>query len=168
MLKPETGSTMQSFVSQLMGFVLVFLVLWKFVWKPISAFFRSHREEIRGKVEETERGLLEMQIAVRESTERLAGFDREAQDRMEAARREGRAGRDSLQAQARTQASAERERARQEMARERDQAILELRLDSVRLTLEEVDRILERSMDDSTNQGLVRGFLDGLERVGRT
>ena len=152
-----------AFLAQLLGFIILVAILYKFAWKHIVNIFTSRAEQIRQKVEESEKGAEGTKGEIEKYTKQISGIDSESVQRMSAAEKEGRAGRDDILAQAKQSAKSITERAKREVTLEREKALLELRHDSIELTLAAADGLVDRTMDDKTHKAMVDEFIRNLD-----
>ena len=156
-------SPFSQFLAQVFGFLILVAIIWKFAWKHIVNIFQNRREEIRRKMEESERGSLEAKVEMENYSRQLGDIDQQAKDRLDAAEKEARTANETLVTEAREQARQETDRAKREVIRERDKALLELRLHSIDLTLRVAEKLIDRAMDDATHKTMVQKYLNALE-----
>lgn len=147
----------------LLIFVVLFFVLWKFAFGPITA-----------AVEQRERALEEAISGAKRDREEAAKLLAEHKAQMEQARAdaqrliaEGRAigekMRTDMLAETRGQQQELLERARRDIAAERDSAIAQLRREAVELAIAGAGRVIEKNLDSAQNRRLVEEFLAGLD-----
>ena len=153
------GVNIGAVIWHLINFVLLIVLLTKFLYKPILKMLDDRSTRIRESLAQAE--------AVRAETARL---EAESRSILDEARRQGQeslaqanrnAERIVAEARQAAQQEAERlvERARGEMTRERDQAFQELREQIAELAVSAAGRVINRSLDDQAHRELVRDFL---------
>ncbi len=147
----------------LLIFLVLFFVLWKFAFGPITA-----------AVEQRERALEEAIAGAKRDREDAAKLLAEHKAQMEQARAEaqrliaegrtiGEKMRTDMLAETRVQQQELLERARRDIATERDSAIAQLRREAVDLAIAGAGRVIEKNMDSAQNRRLVEEFLSGLD-----
>ena len=147
----------------LLIFLVLFFVLWKFAFGPITA-----------AVEQRERALEEAIAGAKRDREEAARLLAEHKTQMEQARAEaqrliaegraiGEKMRTDMLAETKGQQQELLERARRDIAAERDSAIAQLRREAVDLAIAGAGRVIEKNMDSAQNRRLVEEFLSGLD-----
>ena len=144
------------------GFLLLWGLLAKFLWKPASQFLAQRQQIIQNNLEEAERQRTEMQRIREEYERRLADIEQEHRDRIQAAQREAHAVRDELLAEAR----AERDRivaaGVQEIQREKEKALVEIRDQIADLAILAAAQVIGRELDEPTHRSLIEGVIAGI------
>ena len=147
----------------LLIFLVLFFVLWKFAFGPITA-----------AVEERERALEEAIASAKRDREESAKLLADHKAQMEQARAEaqrliaegraiGEKMRTDMLAETKLQQQDLLERARRDIATERDSAIAQLRREAVELAIAGAGRVIEKNLDSAQNRRLVEEFLSGLD-----
>jgi F-type H+-transporting ATPase subunit b len=153
------GVNLGAVLWHLINFILLIVLLTKFLYRPILKMLDDRSNRIRESLAQAE--------AVRAETARL---EAESRSILDEARRQGQeslaqanrnAERIVAEARQAAQEEAERlvERAKAEMTRERDQAFQELREQIADLAVAAASRVINRSLDDQAHRQLVREFL---------
>lgn len=168
MIEPGSdGGALKQFLAQLMGFGIMALIIWKFAWKHIANIFRSRQQQIRDRVEEADRLTEEAKEEIQKLSSQIVQIDQVSQKCMKEAEKEGRHGTEGLIAEARAAAEQIRTRVRREATVEREKAVLELREDSIRLTLAAAEGLVDRTMDDAAHSALVDRYIENLEKAAK-
>jgi F-type H+-transporting ATPase subunit b len=140
-------------------FVLLWTILSKFAFKPITK-----------AVEDRERALQEAIDAAQRDREQAAKLLTDQRVQIEGARdeaqriiAEGRVVGEQLRAKMLEETRAEQqdllERARREIVTERDRAVAELRREAVDLAIAGASKVIEKNLDDASNRKIVESFL---------
>lgn len=144
------------------GFLLLWGLLAKFLWKPANQFLAQRQQIIQNNLEEAERQRAEMQRLREEYEQRLADIEQEHRDRIQAAQREAHAARDELLAEAR----AERDRivaaGVQEIQREKEKALVEIRDQIADLAILAAAQVIGRELDEPTHRSLIESVIEGI------
>ncbi len=143
----------------IIGFLIVWWVLARFVFGPIRSIKAAREKEIAQSRRE------EMEALRKEYEQRLAQIEKEQRDRIEEATRQAHLAREQILAEARAESEKLIARGQAEIAREREKAMVELRDQVADLAIEAAEAVLRASLDDAHHRKLAREFLDDLERV---
>ncbi len=158
---------MGEWIGELIAFVVVVLVVWRYVVPPVRKMMKAQQETIGKQVE-----------AAQEATKRLAEAENKYSDALAEARTEAAKIRDQARAdgqriveEMRVQAEHELERIRQrgqeELVNQRQQVVRELRERIGRLSVESAGELVERHLStDAKRKATVDRFLDELDSMG--
>jgi F-type H+-transporting ATPase subunit b len=153
------GIDLPSVVWHLINFLILILILQRFMYKPILKMLDDRAARIRDSlaqadqvraetaaIEERSRGVLDE--ARREGQEILAQANRNAERIVSEARQAAQQEADHLL-----------ERARLDLVREREQAFTELRQQVADLAVLAAGNVMQRSLDDAAHRQLIQQFL---------
>lgn len=146
-------------LSQIIGFVLLFLVLKKFLFGRVVEHMEKRKEEIRSTFEQIERSKAEVARLTAEYQEKLAGIQKEAYAAMQKAIAEASALRAQMLAEAQKKSQEEFDRKLAELGREQQKAMVALRQEVVRLSLAVAEKLVDQKMDPAVHGQLVDKFL---------
>ena len=151
----QIGIDFQTIILQALGFLVVLLVLWKFVFGRVGGLLEERQQEITSRMEKLETDQRELDRLNAETRQRLNEIEAEGQAKIQAAIDEGNAERQRILDQARQEASAELERARTEIQREKDEAILELRGTVAEIAIDAASKIIDQTLDAEKHQHII-------------
>ena len=151
----QIGIDFQTIILQALGFLVVLLVLWKFVFGRIGGLLEERQQEITSRMEKLEADQQELDRLNAETRQRLNDIEAEGQAKIQAAIDEGNAERQRILDQARQEASAELERARAEIQREKEEAILELRGTVAEIAIDAASKIIDQTLDAERHQHII-------------
>ncbi len=151
----QIGIDFQTIILQALGFLVVLLVLWKFVFGRIGGLLEERQQEITSRMEKLEADQSELDRLNDETRQRLNEIEAEGQTKIQAAIDEGNAERQRILDQARQEASAELDRARAEIQREKDEAILELRGTVAEIAIDAASKIIDQTLDAEKHQHII-------------
>lgn len=151
----QIGIDFQTIILQALGFLVVLLVLWKFVFGRIGGLLEERQQEITSRMEKLEADQSELDRLNTETRQRLNEIEAEGQAKIQAAIDEGNAERQRILDQARQEASTELERARAEIQREKDEAILELRGTVAEIAIDAASKIIDQTLDAEKHQHII-------------
>ncbi len=161
------GINLPGLVTQVLSFLVLFALLYRFVYKPVLGAMDRRSTRIRESLE-----------AAQKARDDAARTQAEMQKQIEAARAEGQAliaqARDVAErfreeelARARQEIQAERERAQANIQRERDAAIEELRRQFAGLAITAAERVVQRSLDERAHRDLIEQVLEEGSQASR-
>jgi F-type H+-transporting ATPase subunit b len=158
-----------TFFVELLIFLLVLGVLWRYVVPPVKRAMQERQEMIRRQIEESEQARKRLQEAEGRYKEALAEARVEAAKIRETARADAQAIKDELRQQAEQEVARIQQRGEEQLATQREQVVRELRAEVGQLAVELASRIVGESLaDDARRAGTVDRFLEDLERMAAT
>jgi F-type H+-transporting ATPase subunit b len=150
-------------IAQLLIFLVMLGVLYRFAWGPLLRILNERRERIQQGVEATERAKRELEEAERERQVKLEEARREAQAILDRIAKQGEDLRKELEAKAREQAEALIARARAEIRQEREKAVQDLRSQAADLAVMAAGRIIGESLDAKKHRELIERTIEEAE-----
>lgn len=149
------GIDPQTIILQVIGFLVVLLVLWKFVFGRIGGLLEDRQQEITSRMEKLEADQIELDRLNSETQQRLSEIESEGQAKIQAAIDEGNAERQRILDAARQDAGAELEKARTAIQREKEEAILELRGTVAEIAIDAAGKIIDQTLDAEKHQHII-------------
>ncbi len=144
----------------LANLLLIFLILKKFLFKPVQKVMNQRQEEVDTQYADAE----EANAAARQSQadweERMEGADAEAGARLQAADKTAREHGDRLVADARQRAEDIVRQAKNEAALEKTRAEAAMKEEIVQVSTALAQKMLEREIAPADHQQLIDSFLD--------
>ena len=150
-------------IAQLLIFLVMLGVLYRFAWGPLLKILNERRERIQQGVEATERAKQELEAAEKERQAKLEEARREAQAMLDRIAKQAEDLRKELEAKAREQAEALIARARAEIRQEREKAVQELRSQVADLAVMAAGRIIGESLDAKKHRELIERTIEEAE-----
>jgi F-type H+-transporting ATPase subunit b len=146
-------------------FGILFLVLSKYAFKPITAAVAAREKALEDALVQAKQDRAEAAAHLAEQRQLLERAHGDAQRLIAEARTTGETVRQQLLTQTHAQQAELLERARKEIDDERMRAIADLRREAVDLAILGAGKVIEKNLDDATNRKLVDEFLAGLKPV---
>lgn len=157
----------QAFVVQTLGFVVVVVVLAKFVVPALKKILGGRTAEIEQTFQKIEKDTAETAKAMAEIKNKLAHMQEESARRTQEALAEAQRHRDQALSEAKAQAEAALERARRDIETEREKAVFELREEAISLTLKATDALVQATMTEAIHEKLVASYMTQMDAVKR-
>jgi F-type H+-transporting ATPase subunit b len=141
-------------------FVVLFLVLKKFAWKPIAHALEQRERAIESNIAKAENAASEARAMLSEYEKKLAGASDEVRAMLEEARRDAEQTKQEIVAEARVAARQEQDRALRDIGTAKDQALKELAERSADLAVELTGKLIRNKLTPEDHSGLVQEALN--------
>ncbi|MBI4861923.1 MAG: F0F1 ATP synthase subunit B [Candidatus Riflebacteria bacterium] len=159
----EHFPTYSAIFLQILGFVVLFLLLKRFFFEPISAILNERERVVRERMEAAEKDRLAAAADREECDRRMRSIESEARDRIQDLIKEAQQARDELLSQGRVQYESILDKGRQEIQQEMVHAEALLRDRVIDLALLAAGRIIEKNLDPEMHHRLVDDVLDEIK-----
>ena len=156
------GIDPKTIIIQTIGFLVVLIVLWKFVFGKVGGLLEERRIGIVNQLEQLKTDREELDRLTEETRQRLGDIESEAQAKIQTAIEQGNAERQQIVAQARQEAEDEIARARAEIQREKDDAISELRGVVAELAVDAASKIISAELNTERHQSIIDASISRL------
>jgi F-type H+-transporting ATPase subunit b len=156
----QIGIDPKMLLLQVLGFLVVLFVLWKFVFGRVGGLLEDRQNEIVSRMNKLESDQQELDRLTAETRQRLNDIEAEGQEKIQAAIEQGNGERQAIVDEARREAAAELERARTEIQREKEGAILELRGIVAEIAIDAASQIIDQKLDADGHQHIIDEYLN--------
>lgn len=146
----------------LLTFVILFLVLWKFVFPPITASVEAREKALEDAIEGAKRDREAAAEALAEQQKQIEAARNEAQRIIADSRQVGDKLRAQMVEETQQQQQQMLERARREIDAEKQNAIAEMRREAIDLAIAGASKVIERNLDEQSNRKIVESFLSSI------
>ena len=140
-------------------FLLLVVLLSKFAWGPIIRMLDERERTIREAIEQAKKERAEAERALAEQKATLAAAQREAADLAQKSKQEVEALRADLTAKARKEADDLVAQARKQIQEEKAKALAELKGQVADLAIDAARRLIQSSLDESSQRALVEEYI---------
>lgn len=144
-------------------FALLFALLAKFAWGPISQGLDKREQHIATMIADAERNAKETQMRLQELEARLAAQAEEARQAISAARREGEILKEKLVGEAHDAAQQEKDRALVEIRSAKNAALREIAQKSVNTAVDLAKSLIHREVNAGDHAQLIKDSLAQFE-----
>ena len=158
----ELGIDPGVIASQIIGFVLLWMLLARFLFRPVMGLLKSRETEIKATYDLANADRASAEELKTEFETRLAGIEAESRSRIQAAIKEAQAAKDDMLAEARARVEDTLRRGEEELAREKEKILTEIREQTVEISLAAASKIIGESLDGARQRKLVNDFIDSL------
>ncbi len=150
-------------VLQIVAFVILFLLLRRYLFRPLMEVMAQREKEIADGLDAGERAKVELGSIDQERERVLARAREEGRQQVRQAVQEGEQARDQIVREAREEAQQIRQRAKESVELERQEAALQLRQEVVDLALLAARQALLAPLDEAKHRQAVDDFIASLE-----
>ncbi len=165
-LLTQLGVDWKLLIAQIINFLVLLAVLYKFLYKPVISLMNkrsNHIEESLKKAEKIEKNLQETEARKEEI---LAQARTEAQDIFKKAKAQAEASQKETLKAAKEEISALATKAQQEIDAKKSLAIQEAKNDIADLVVASVKKIVGSNLDQKLNEKLITGIIKDTEKTG--
>ena len=152
-------------VSSLIGFIILWMVLKKFLWKAVLDVIDERRESIETAFQEVDDAREDVKRMKLEYEQKLTEINAEAQAKLQEAVAKGQ----QIAAEIKTSAEESREamtkRAQADINREKDKVLAELRNAAIDLSFSISQRVMRDGLDKEHHDSLAQSFVDELREL---
>ena len=159
----DLGIDPQILLLQAVGFIVLYLLLRRFLFGPIQNILEQRRVEVESALDRSAEELQRAEQLRGEYETHLARIRDEGRQRMQEAVREGQEAREAILAEARAQAQGTLNRARAQIDLETRQAMQELRHHVVDLAIEAARKAVHETLDEERHRELVDRAIADIE-----
>jgi F-type H+-transporting ATPase subunit b len=142
-----------------LNFILFFVIIWSFAFKPVSAMLNDRRARIEQGLKDADQARRDRENAEAERAAAINEARREANDILARAQKVAQETRDADIAATKEELERMRERAAAEIEAEKSRAISEVRAEVADLALLAAGKVVGESMTDDRQRRLVEEFL---------
>ena len=160
-LNPMTSTIFWSIVV----FVILVVVLWKFVLKPVNNMISKRQEEIREKIDDADKKSLEASKYLEEQKKSIDKSWVEAKKIIDEGKEAGRKIKEEIESQASEKSKLMVEDALTEIRSEKDRSINEVKDEMVDIALSASQKMISKSLSEDDHKKLIEESLKDLGKV---
>ena len=140
--------------------LITFLIIKKFLFKPVKKMLAAREEEVQGMYGAAEKTQAEAEQMRREYTERLAKAKEEAAEIVGSATRRATVRSEEILKESSQQAAAMMKKAENTIEQERKKAMNELKDEVASLSVMIASRVVERDVKEADHERFIEEFID--------
>jgi len=153
------GINAAAFISQLISFIVVFVILWRIVLPIALRTLDKRQQVIREGVENAERAKRDLEEATARAEQILAEARQQAQETIERATKNAQREAQKIEEEARARAEQDYQLHKARIQQEANRARNELSRLVVNLSIDAAGKVIGRSVDNKDNRRLVQEFV---------
>jgi F-type H+-transporting ATPase subunit b len=151
-----------NFFVQLVAFIILFLLLQRFAFKPLFGIMEQRRQMVLEQMNSAEKNRAEADQFIEEQKQALQQARKEAHDIIEQARVTSSKQADEIVQTARNESSRIKEEALREIEAEKNKAVAALRAQVSGLSVLIASKIIEKQVDEQSQKELVDQYLQNV------
>ncbi|MDI6827572.1 MAG: F0F1 ATP synthase subunit B [Armatimonadota bacterium] len=159
----QLGIDPKVMAAQVTGFIILWVILARYLFKPVLAFLDERQRQIRLAIDNANNEQAKAEQLREEFERRMAGIEAEARARVQAAVKEANVAKEEILTEARNRAESILQRGREDLAREREKILTQLREEVVNISLAAAGKVIEEALDEERHRKLVSNFIEKLE-----
>ncbi len=150
----QFGINGQIFIAQLINFLIVLVILWRFAYKPIIKMLDERSEKIEKSIKQADQ--IEKRVAdiENEKDEVITSAKKQAQEIIEKAHTQGQARQEEIISAAKKEVERIIEKGKIQLSEEKTAMMKELRKDIIDISLKAATRILQDQVDETKSKSL--------------
>ena len=160
-LNPMTSTIFWSIVV----FVILVIVLWKLVLKPVNNMIAKRQEEIRGKIDDVDRKSLESSKYLEEQKKSIDKARIEAKKIIDEGKEAARKIKEEIESQASEKSKLMLEDALTEIRSEKDRSINDVKDEMVDIALAASQKMISKTLSEEDHKKLIEESLKDLGKV---
>ncbi len=154
------------FIAELVGFVIIVFVLWRYVLPLITKMVKNRQDDVQRQVDEAEEATRKLQDAQSRFDNAVQQAEDEAARIRDDARADATRIREELIAQAEADVERMLQRGQEQLAAQRDQVVRGLRSELGGASMELAERVVRNTLtDDDARTASVDSFLSEIENL---
>ena len=154
------GINLPGLLTQLISFTILVIVLYKFLYGPITRMLDQRAERIKSSLEAADRARAEAASSAEQVEQEMVKARQEGQRLIAEAQEAARRAAEQIEQRSKAQADEMIKRAEAEIAQQKDSAIEELRHEFAGLAVLAAERVVERELDTARHQELIDSVLE--------
>ncbi|SMB88209.1 F-type H+-transporting ATPase subunit b [Desulfonispora thiosulfatigenes DSM 11270] len=151
--------SLNEIIMAMANFLLMVVILNKFLYKPIVKVLDERKESIQGNLDEAEKTKTDAEGIKKEYQEQLKSARKEAQDIITKATKLGDESKEDLLRQAKIEADKISQRAKEDIEREKGKAISEVRDEVANLSISVAEKILGQKLEKKNHEKMIHDFV---------
>ncbi|WP_027087143.1 F0F1 ATP synthase subunit B [Cohnella panacarvi] len=150
----------ENFVIQLIAFLILFLLLQRYAFKPLFGIMEKRRQMVQEQMETAQKNRSEADQYIEEQKQALQQARKEAYDIIELAKSTGSKQADDIVVAARNEADRLKNEAVREIESEKNKAVASLKAEVSGLSVQIASKIIEKQVDEKANSEIVNKYLE--------
>jgi F-type H+-transporting ATPase subunit b len=160
------GIHWQQLLINVIGFILLFLVLRKYLWGPFTKLLDDRRDEIQGAYDGIEQKEAEIARIQADYEQHLENIKEEAHQKLQDAIREGQLLARKIEDDARAKADGIVQKGHAEVEAEFTKAKVQLKEFIVDTSVKAAEKVIRETLDDAKHRKLIEDYIKELADVG--
>lgn len=147
-------------VFQMINTIILYFLLRRFLFKPVTEFMKNRREDIKSDIDEAEKNNKEAKELKAKYEEKLASVKEEGEQIIKEARQKAADQKEEILNDAQKEADRLIERANKEIERSKTKALDEYKKEAVDMTLLAASKFVDKELDKNSHEKLISEFIE--------
>ncbi|MDY6728928.1 F0F1 ATP synthase subunit B [Streptococcus pneumoniae] len=156
------GELIGNFILITGSFILLLVLIKKFVWSNITGIFEERAEKIASDIDRAEEARQKAEVLAQKREDELAGSRKEAKTIIENAKETAEQSKANILADAKLEAGHLKEKANQEIAQNKVEALQSVKGEVADLTISLAGKIISQNLDSHAHKALIDQYIDQL------
>jgi F-type H+-transporting ATPase subunit b len=152
-------------VVNIIGFILLYWLLRKFLWGPFTKLLDDRRDEIQGAYDGIEKKEADISALKAEYEDHLAKIQEEAHQKLQEAIREGQNLAKKIEEDARVKADGIVQKGHDEVAAEFAKAKVELRDFIIETSVKAAEKVVKETLDETKHRRIIEDYIEEIADV---
>lgn len=149
-----------SLIQQILATLILFIVLKKKLFGPITKFLKDRQDKIEANINEAKETRNEAINLKRDYEIKISEAKDAAKEIVEAARKRGEEVREEIVKEAKKEANSIVDKANKEIEREKAKAKDDLKKDVVNIAMMVASKVISKEIDENTHKEMISNFID--------
>ncbi len=158
------GGQVQVIILLSVNFIILILILNKFLFKRVLTHIDNRKKEIEGTFDKIEQDKKQITQLTEEYQNKLSRIEKEAYQKIQSAVKEGLTAKTEIISEAHLQADNVLRKAKDEIGLEKNKAMKEMRQEIITLAISAAEKIISKELDEKTNSRIVSEFLEEIDK----
>ena len=159
------GGQVQVIILLAVNFIILILILNKFLFKRVLTHLDNRKKEIEGTFDKIEQDKKQIAQLTDEYQVKLSQIEKEAYQKIQSAVKEGLTAKTEIISEAHLQADNVLRKAKDEIGLEKNKAMKEMRQEIITLAISAAEKIIHKELDEKTNSRVVSEFLEEIDKT---
>lgn len=159
------GGQVQVIILLAVNFIILILILNKFLFKRVLTHIDNRKKEIEGTFDKIEQDKKQIAQLTEEYQNKLSRIEKEAYHKIQSAVKEGLTAKTEIISEAHLQADNVLRKAKDEIGLEKNKAMKEMRQEIITLAISAAEKIISKELDEKTNSRVVSEFLEEIDKT---
>lgn len=151
-----------AFIAQLLAFIVLVLIVFKFAYKPVSNYISKQKNYINSNLEAAKKANEEAEKKNLEATTRVNNSKKEASDILANVKKQAQDDRNKYLSELQVELNNKRQQCEKDIEMQKKQAIIDSQKEVVDLALAASSNLLKKKVDSKTDKKLIQEFIDSI------
>ncbi len=148
-----------TFVVNILSFLVLVWLLWKFAWKPLSGMMLKRQKKIADNIDQAEKDRKEAEELKQSYEQEMLDTRKQAQEIIEQANKSTRERADAVLEAARKETEKKRAAALADLDKERERAVEGAKAQVVDMSVAVAEKLIRQKLDASGQKALIEQFI---------